>query len=939
MLKFLSASHNAVLVLFMSIGTIAHAQQTPSDFVLTATAGGVAPWSQAATFTLDSRGQATYTRYMIGGLTPVPADTTFTVSPVTVQQLWQAIQDSNFFGLDTSIADSTVDDGSFAEVAVTANGVSHSVLVKNASVPQIQSLFDSLNAAAPPLLQLLYQPPAQRTTLPRIRGAAPFGPVRTKDFAHALPGLRVPASPSGADVVLPHPGTVVAYDEPLTQAVADRTATLRSKGNYFGDDVSITVDNTVSRPSNTITITLYLEFWGPLATQTNVDKINADIKATWSGHTTTGGKAINLELMTRIDQGASVPPGTPGYHEISIVGKGAVRSNVSGSGGVNSGTKNGQWELDVTPGTYGHEAGHLMGLGDEYDDFHKQRDGSWVDPVNHTSYPNNDQFATYAASKFPGTLQTAWRSELQKMNVCSIPNDNSGNDLMADVSKPARQSSIDYITLDPGLLVRIPDGSVLSNRNSSRQSLVVTHAEDLFMYRGEKRTLNGLYGACIDHGKGIPDSTGLFDVIPPLGSWRGIAAAPFLSQFVHVMDSAGYYYGDNFFAQEGVWRITDNGLDGLGAGAEIILGVAGIHLGDQVLDFPHLTPGSTSDTTTLAYVPNELFVANIQPRFTDGSPGKRVTFSLGLSQPVNAGFTTGVSWTAKGPDTSAVTISGDGTGGSITPSRTGIYEVGLTMSVTDSALKKRTFASPAKAYVIVPDSLTETFEHANLTDRFPWRTFGDLPWGISGVNAQTGFSSAQPGPIGPNQASVLAIDLALPGDGAVTFSIRTACMEIVDNCLFSVDSLFVDQFTGISDWRAVTYPLRAGNHTLTWKCTGVGTTAGKVWLDNIFFPPHSIVTSASTAGEVVPAAFLLSQNYPNPFNPTTTIRYGLPFRSHVTLSVFNTLGQQVAQPVNGEVGPGVHDVTFNGLNLASGMYFYRIQAGGFVATKKFLLVR
>jgi hypothetical protein len=89
----------------------------------------------------------------------------------------------------------------------------------------------------------------------------------------------------------------------------------------------------------------------------------------------------------------------------------------------------------------------------------------------------------------------------------------------------------------------------------------------------------------------------------------------------------------------------------------------------------------------------------------------------------------------------------------------------------------------------------------------------------------------------------------------------------------------------------------------------------------------------------IPKEFALQQNYPNPFNPSTTIRYGLPNRSQVTLAVFNTLGQQVAQLVNGEQEAGYHEVTFDGSRLASGVYLYRMQAGSYVETRKLLLVR
>jgi photosystem II stability/assembly factor-like uncharacterized protein len=89
----------------------------------------------------------------------------------------------------------------------------------------------------------------------------------------------------------------------------------------------------------------------------------------------------------------------------------------------------------------------------------------------------------------------------------------------------------------------------------------------------------------------------------------------------------------------------------------------------------------------------------------------------------------------------------------------------------------------------------------------------------------------------------------------------------------------------------------------------------------------------------VPKQYLLSQNFPNPFNPSTTIRYGLPNRSHVTLTVYNGLGQQVAQLVNGELEAGYQEVQFDGNGLSSGVYFYRLQSGAFVETKRLLLVR
>ncbi len=89
----------------------------------------------------------------------------------------------------------------------------------------------------------------------------------------------------------------------------------------------------------------------------------------------------------------------------------------------------------------------------------------------------------------------------------------------------------------------------------------------------------------------------------------------------------------------------------------------------------------------------------------------------------------------------------------------------------------------------------------------------------------------------------------------------------------------------------------------------------------------------------VPAKFSLSQNYPNPFNPSTTISYDLPLRSHVSLAVYNTLGQQLVQLVNEEVETGHHEVKFDAAGLSSGVYFYRLEAGSVVVTKKMTLMK
>ena len=99
----------------------------------------------------------------------------------------------------------------------------------------------------------------------------------------------------------------------------------------------------------------------------------------------------------------------------------------------------------------------------------------------------------------------------------------------------------------------------------------------------------------------------------------------------------------------------------------------------------------------------------------------------------------------------------------------------------------------------------------------------------------------------------------------------------------------------------------------------------------------SIVTVKPEGG--FPVQFAMYQNYPNPFNPSTTIKYELSRTSDVRLSVFDLLGREVSVLVNERSEAGVHEVKFDRSNLASGVYFYRLQAGNFVQTRKLLLLR
>lgn len=105
------------------------------------------------------------------------------------------------------------------------------------------------------------------------------------------------------------------------------------------------------------------------------------------------------------------------------------------------------------------------------------------------------------------------------------------------------------------------------------------------------------------------------------------------------------------------------------------------------------------------------------------------------------------------------------------------------------------------------------------------------------------------------------------------------------------------------------------------------------------FEQENIITVDVDEKLVLPTKFALTQNYPNPFNPRTKIKYSISERSKTTLKIFDILSRKISTLVNKQQPQGNYTVEFDGENLSSGIYFYRLQAGDFVETKKMILLK
>jgi hypothetical protein len=99
------------------------------------------------------------------------------------------------------------------------------------------------------------------------------------------------------------------------------------------------------------------------------------------------------------------------------------------------------------------------------------------------------------------------------------------------------------------------------------------------------------------------------------------------------------------------------------------------------------------------------------------------------------------------------------------------------------------------------------------------------------------------------------------------------------------------------------------------------------------------IVGVSERTGILPSKPKLYANYPNPFNPMTTLKYDLSAKGHVRLSVFNILGQEVAVLLDAQKEAGSYSIQFNAAQIASGVYFYRMEAGSYAETRKMLLLK
>jgi hypothetical protein len=242
-------------------------------------------------------------------------------------------------------------------------------------------------------------------------------------------------------------------------------------------------------------------------------------------------------------------------------------------------------------------------------------------------------------------------------------------------------------------------------------------------------------------------------------------------------------------------------------------------------------------------------------------------------------------------------------------------------------------------FVVNDTSLTDTSRTVDgLANniKYYWRVAAENVGGIGEWSERWDFVTIVPLPdqvvlVGPPDQSIVTADTVICVWGSARPNVTQYRFELASDSLFNsviVDSTFSDTtliVRSLANSSAYWWRVRAENVA----GPGAFSTAWK----------FQVIITGVDDENGLPTEFVVRQNYPNPFNPTTTIKFGLPVEAHVTVKVYNAIGQEVLTVVDELKSAGYYRVTVDASKLPTGMYFYRVQMGDYSVAKKMLLIK
>lgn len=211
-----------------------------------------------------------------------------------------------------------------------------------------------------------------------------------------------------------------------------------------------------------------------------------------------------------------------------------------------------------------------------------------------------------------------------------------------------------------------------------------------------------------------------------------------------------------------------------------------------------------------------------------------------------------------------------------------------------------------------------------LMDRYNWTIMGDnildQPSQVVLVSPENSADDVNPDEVTFEWSA---------SDGADTYRLQLSLNEEFNDPV--VDSLSIVETTLTLE--ETIEPLTA----YFWRVLATSEDVDSDWSEVFSFDTR--MTTSNEDELRIPTVFSLSQNYPNPFNPITIIEFGLPQASHISLEVFNMIGQRVEVLVNEQRSAGIHKINFDASGLSSGIYIYRLVSGEFMQTRKLTVIK
>jgi hypothetical protein len=251
--------------------------------------------------------------------------------------------------------------------------------------------------------------------------------------------------------------------------------------------------------------------------------------------------------------------------------------------------------------------------------------------------------------------------------------------------------------------------------------------------------------------------------------------------------------------------------------------------------------------------------------------------------------------------------------------------------------------------IINPTSIYEDFEIIKLEDsKINWTHSGDADWFITDEESYFGSKSLRSGEINSAQTSAVSVELNLTEPGVVVFAYKTSCRDYYNKLNFYIDDLNMTAtespylWSGIRDWRLMSYSVRSGPRILKWEYFKSPYdplfNQDRIWIDLLVIP-DKYDTSSDTANEdnLIKGASLSA--HPNPFNPVTEISFTLNETYQTELLIFDIKGRYMAEVFKGQLNKGMHSFEFDGSRLSSGIYYSVLRYGDELVAKKLILAK